>query len=83
MEFIDRNGPNFHYLLQYKKRGWSTWKNKTFNAATHQFQIPNAGYYELWDFRIWGVNDAGPGSMCSGEANSGQDGRFSGSLLAV
>ena len=72
MEFIDRNGPNFHYLLQYKKRGWSTWKNKTFNAATHQFQIPNAGYYELWDFR-----------MCSGEANSGQDGRFSGSLLAV
>ena len=60
MEFIDQNGPNFHYLLQYKKRGWSTWKNKTFNAATHQFQIPNAGYYELWDFRIWGVNDAGP-----------------------
>ena len=84
MEFMDRNGPNFHYQLQYKKRGRRTWQNKTLNAATQQFEIPNAGYYcELWDFRIWGVNDAGQGIVCSGANNSGQDGRFSGSLWVV
>ena len=76
MELIDQNGPKFHYQFEYKKRGGSTWQNKTLNATAEKFDIPNAGYYQLWDFRIRGVNEAGRGSVCSGNAYSSENSRF-------
>ena len=77
MDLIDQNGPKFHYQLEYQKRGGSIWRNKTLNTVTGKFDIPNAGFYELWDFRIRGVNEAGSGSVCSGKSYSGQNGGFS------
>ncbi|XP_028417508.1 fibronectin type III domain-containing protein-like, partial [Dendronephthya gigantea] len=74
IKLIERNGESFRYLLQYwpdaspEKR-----RNKTFNPVQLEFEVPNAGYYQLWKFQIQGVNKVGAGPYCTGQSRSGQN----------
>ncbi|XP_028417506.1 fibronectin type III domain-containing protein-like [Dendronephthya gigantea] len=74
IKLMERNGESFRYLLQYwpdaspEKR-----RNKTFNPVQLEFEVPNAGYYQLWKFQIQGVNKVGAGPYCTGQSRSGQN----------
>ena len=76
MKLIDQNGQNFEYVLEYSSNDPDFSAKETFNATEKEFKIPNAGYYRLWSYKIYGKNRVGPGPNCSGAANSGQDGKL-------
>lgn len=72
MELIDQNGADFKYHLQYRKLGENDWKIHSAGSVSTEFHISKAGYYQLWEFQIQGVNKVGGGPFCEGKAFSGQ-----------
>lgn len=59
------NAPGFYYVLQYRKvnLGYlSEWKEeKIGDPGVHVFAVTNAGYYQLWEFKIRTGNHEGFG----------------------
>ncbi|XP_031566380.1 fibronectin type III domain-containing protein-like [Actinia tenebrosa] len=73
------NGPGLHYILNYYKILDNGQKGKEQKAVimdptVDHYSIPNAGYYQLWEFQITAKNDVGEGPVSDiVKCFSGQD----------
>ena len=65
MPKIDQNAPKFYYMLTYRKYqpnnplGWN--REKISDPTAGVFPVPNPGYYEEWEFKIYAGNSEGDG----------------------
>ncbi|XP_068738238.1 fibronectin type III domain-containing protein-like [Montipora capricornis] len=76
MRMVEWNGPGLFYKLWYGRVGQVNSLEKTVldDPKTERFNVPNAGYYILWQFQIQAINDIAPGPKSPFvKAFSGQD----------
>ncbi|XP_068757845.1 fibronectin type III domain-containing protein-like [Montipora capricornis] len=76
IRMVEWNGPGLSYKLWYKRVGPanSLVEIQLDDPKTERFNIPNAGYYVQWEFRIQAINDIAPGPKSPFvKAFSGQD----------
>jgi hypothetical protein len=71
---MDQNGENFKYVLEYSSTEPTFSATKTFEPYELEFNVPDAGYYRPWTFKIQGKNKIGGGPFCDGKSYSGQNG---------